>query len=632
MSIRVSSFKSLLAGSIAALALSACGGASEQDQADGSNIGDSVSTDSGTFVLTQSNYTVSEDAGSLALVIRRTGGSRGTVEVAYETVEYDDSVNDRATAMGSGGTGDFRPMSGTLVFAAGETRKSVSVPVADDTEQEGDHVFGFRLTDVSRGKLGKPASAEVTIDDDDGQSGGGEPAAGSFRLSASSFDVSEGGGALQVTVNRVNGSDGAATVDYSTFDTGGAAAGSDYAATSGTLSFADGETQRSFSVGIIDDDAYTGDLTFGVALSNASSSIVSPSEATVIIGEDDPEPGPEGSFRLTASSYRVSETGGSVSFTVERVNGSSGAVSVDFATAVTGSGDGHAVPGDDFVGANGTLSFADGETQQSFSVSVVDDEEFTGSLTFAVRLSNAETSLSSPSEATVTISDDEDESTVSGDLRFSTAAYSVDEAGGSITLTVERVNGNTGEVAVDYATEALNTGNGDAVAGSDFQAASGTLVFADGVTERSFQVGIIDDGSYSGDLAFDVNLSNAETATVTPSSATVTILDDEPEPQDALTLVWDAPTTNADGSCLNDLDGFRLNYGLSSGNHTETISLSLDELTANPTGRTTSCGEVVAYEFPLDSLDSASWYITLQSRDASGNLSADSQEVVVTIQ
>lgn len=631
MNIRVSNFRAALCGSMAALVLSACGGASsEQDQGDGGDLSETVRSVSGNFVIAQSSYTVNEGAGSLTLDIRRTGGTRGTVEVAYRTVEYDPSVNDRATAMGSAGSGDFQPMSGTLSFDAGETLKSVTIPVADDDEQEGDHAFGFRLTEVSRGRLGQPASTRVTILDND--AGNSESSPGSFRLAESGYSVSEAAGTVQMTVRRVDGSAGSASVDFATFAAGAAVPGSDYVSTSGTLSFADGETEQSLSVSIVDDSSYTGDLDFGVRLSNASTSLSGPSEAAVTIVEDEQAPGPSGAFRLSSSSYVIAEDGGSLNVTVERVNGSTGTVSVDYTTAVTGTGDGHAVPGGDFSSASGTLTFADGETRRSFSVPVIDDNVYTGGLKFAVRISNADTSLATPTSANVTISDDEQAPTVTGEVQFSAASYSVNEAGGSVTITVQRINGANGQLSVDYATQALNTGSGDAVAGTDFQAASGTLDFADGVTQRSFQVSIVDDANYTGDLMFGVNLSNADTTTVSPSSATVTILDDESQPQAAPKLVWDAPTTNADGSCLNDLDGFRVNYGLSSGSYNNSISLNLDQLNATPTGQSTGCGEIVSYEFPLDSLGSASWYIAVQSRDASGNLSGNSQEVVVTIQ
>lgn len=759
MQIRVSHFRNLLAGFAAAFVLGACGGAAEQDQGETGGVGDSVNTDSGTFILGQSGVSVDEDAGSLDMIVRRVGGSRGVVNVQYETIEYGPSVTDRATAMASG-SGDFGPLAGGLRFAEGETRKTVTVQVSDDGEAEGDKVFGFRLTGVDRGRLGEPASSRVTIIDDDQDNGGGatgqfqfsqssysvaedgntltvrvdrvggsrgaasvrystsqydpaesgnaddvdfgngddyqgttgqldfadgqteasfqvavtddaeftgnlafgvylfeastslgtpaeaavtivdderppETSPGAFRLSGNTYSVSEDAGGLQVTVRRVNGSDGEASVDYTTYTTGGSAeavAGSDFAATSGTLTFADGQTQRSFSVGIVDDDEYrTEALNFGVRLSGSSTSLASPSEAVVSISEDDAEPGPTGEFQLGASSYYVSENGGSVRFVVQRVNGSDGAASVDFATAVTGTGDGHAAAGEDYTSASGTLAFADGETERSFSVSVVDDDEYTGALSFAVRLSNAETALGSPSQATVQISDDEEEPTESGEFRFDAASYSVAETGGSITITVERVNGSTGAVSVDFATQASSSGSGDAVAGTDFQSASGTLDFADGVTTRSFQVSIIDDASYTGDLSFGVSLSNADTTVVSPDSATVTIVEDEQEPS-APTLVWDAPTTNADGSCINDLDGFRVNYGLSSGDYSEANSVSLDDLQSTSTGNDTSCGEVVSYQLPLDSLDSASWYITVQSRDVGGNLSEHSEEIVVTIE
>ena len=56
----------------------------------------------------------------------------------------------------------------------------------------------------------------------------------------------------QITVTRTNGSTGVVSVDYRTGD-GTARAGQDYVATSGTLSFADGETVKVFTVPILPD-------------------------------------------------------------------------------------------------------------------------------------------------------------------------------------------------------------------------------------------------------------------------------------------------------------------------------------------------------------------------------------------
>ncbi|MFO0823962.1 MAG: choice-of-anchor M domain-containing protein [Gemmataceae bacterium] len=75
---------------------------------------------------------------------------------------------------------------------------------------------------------------------------------GAFSFDPAAITVNEGAGTATVTVNRTGGSDGRVTVQYATSN-GTAMSGSDYTATSGTLTFNDQETQKTFSVPIIDD-------------------------------------------------------------------------------------------------------------------------------------------------------------------------------------------------------------------------------------------------------------------------------------------------------------------------------------------------------------------------------------------
>ena len=60
-----------------------------------------------------------------------------------------------------------------------------------------------------------------------------------------------------------------------------------------------------------------------------------------------------GALQLSADTYSVAEDGGTLTVTVDRVGGSAGAVSVDYATA-----DGTATAGLDYTAASGTLTFA----------------------------------------------------------------------------------------------------------------------------------------------------------------------------------------------------------------------------------------------------------------------------------
>ena len=79
-------------------------------------------------------------------------------------------------------------------------------------------------------------------------------------------------------------------------------------------------------------------------------------------------------------------------------------------------------------------------------------------------------------------------------------------------------NTSTSTVTVDYA-----TANGTAVAGTNYQATSGTLTFAPGVTSATVPVTILASSATSGNSTVLLNLSNPVNSTLTTTSATGTI-------------------------------------------------------------------------------------------------------------
>ena len=83
-------------------------------------------------------------------------------------------------------------------------------------------------------------------------------------------------------------------------------------------------------------------------------------------------------------------------------------------------------------------------------------------------------------------------------------------------------------VTVDYATE-----DGTAVAGEDYTAASGTLVFAAGETAKSVEVAVLDDAHDEGAETLTLRLSNASGARIEDGDATGTI-----ENTDAMPRAW----------------------------------------------------------------------------------------------
>ena len=114
-----------------------------------------------------------------------------------------------------------------------------------------------------------------------------------------------------------------------------------------------------------------------------------------------------------------------------------------------------------------------------------------------------------------------------GTLALSLSSYSVNEAAGTITVTVNRTGGTDGQVTVDY-----TTSSGTAIEGTDFTDATGMLTWLDGdAAPKTFNVPITNDPIFEGNETFNVTLSNPTgNASLGTSAAIVTILDDDLQP------------------------------------------------------------------------------------------------------
>ncbi|WP_428312727.1 Calx-beta domain-containing protein [Hydrocarboniphaga sp.] len=467
-------------------------------------IGTPVVIAPGSLALSAAAYNVVESAGSVSITVSRSGGSSGAAAVDYAT------GNGSATA-GS----DYTAVSGTLNWADGDSAdKTIELTIMNDEQLEPDENFTLNLGNASGAALGTPASATITITNDDAA----RP--GTLQFDAATYFVDESAGSLVVNVTRAGGSDGAASVNYAT-SPGSATAGSDYQTSSGTLSWADGDAaSKSFTVTIGNDAAVEGNETFNLVLSGASGASLGEIKAATATIVDD-EAAQPGVIKLGASSYTVAENAGTLSVTVLRDIGSDGAVSVQYTT-----NNGTATAGGDYTLASGTLSWADGDVSaRTISVPIIDDSLFEGAETFGVSLGSATGGalLGSPASATVTITDND--VAASGSLQLDVSSYEVREDGGALRVTVTRANGSDGAVTVRYATSA-----GTATSNVDFTAAGGTLSWAAGDSApKTVDIAILQDSLYEGREAFGFALSSPSGGARlgTPSSATITLVDDE---------------------------------------------------------------------------------------------------------
>jgi Calx-beta domain len=478
-------------------------------------ISGSASASVGSLQFGADSYSTAQDAKSVTVTVNRNGGAVGDASVSYSTT-------DGTAAAGT----DYTATTGELTWQDGDSAaKSFSVPISNAKSFSGSKAFDVTLSGATGGAtIGTPGKAEVTI------VGAASTSAGTLQLSASNYSVSQSGGTLQVTVNRVGGSSGAASVTHSTKN-GSAVAGTDFTTTTGVLNWTDGDAApKTFSIAISAASPFAGNRTFSVVLSNPSSgmAISNPGTATVTIAGS--AAAPTGNLQLSSATYTVSQNAGSVTFTVSRAGGSNGATSAAYSTA-----GGTAVSGTDFTASSGTLQWANGDTaSKSFSVAISNASPFSGSKSFAVSLSNPGNgaSLGSPSKATATINGDA--SGAVGTVQLSASTYSTGQAAGTLKMTVNRSGGSNGAITVKY-----STSDGTAAAGSDYTSTSGTLQWASAdASAKTISIPISNSNPFSGSKTFTIALSSPTGGATagSPTSAVATITGSASAPQSGSTF------------------------------------------------------------------------------------------------
>lgn len=341
---------------------------------------------------------------------------------------------------------------------------------------------------------------------------------GSLQFSSSGYSVASSAGTVTITVTRTGGTDGQVTLNYSTAN-GTAVAGTDYTATSGSVTFNNGvSTPQTFTVPIINSGATGTSRTFTV---NASSSVLgSPSQATVTITLPPTPPSPAGVIQWAAGSYSVLEAGPSVALTARRINGTNGLLSATYTTV-----DGSALGGHDYTPTANTLSWPDGNAvDQTVTVPIIDSGDTPGTnRTFTVTLSGAAVGDQPTATVTIIMRDPPPPpppTTNFGTLQFSVPVYYTTETNGVVNILVQRLDGTNGPVTVDY-----STASGSAVDGTDFTGVSGTLSWADGANDtKTVPVTIINTGTVSVlSRLFTVSLSNATGGAAIGPTGTATI-------------------------------------------------------------------------------------------------------------
>jgi hypothetical protein len=337
-----------------------------------------------TPTLKITGVTVTEGVNANAvLTVTRTGS--GAVSVKAQT-------NDGTAKQPA----DYIAFANTDVnIPANQTTGTVQVPINNDAIDEAAETFTVTIYQPSGATI--PAGDEVatvTINDNDNNS--------ALRVNDVSVNEPASGAtiAANFTVTLQPASERTVTVPFSLTGVS-AAAGSDYTATSGTLTFVPGDTSEQVTVTVLGDAINEAVETFNVVLGAPVGATVADAtgQGTIV----DPSAPPA----LTISDTSGSEGAGTIPVTVTLAGTPSGQnITVNY-TVQTGDNFPNASPGADFTAATGTLTFTPGQTSKTISIAVVNDTVAESNENITVVLSNASGATIAKAKATVTIVDND---------------------------------------------------------------------------------------------------------------------------------------------------------------------------------------------------------------------------------
>jgi hypothetical protein len=279
--------------------------------------------------------------------------------------------------------------SGSISFLPGLTTRTINVSIIGDAVDEPDETFFVNLTSATNAFI-KKSQGGGTIIDDDG------PA-----ISINDITVTEGNtGSFNANFNvsLSSASPQVITVNYATANLT-ATAGSDYTATSGTLTFPVGTTSRTLSVVVLGDTLNEANESFFMNLSGAVNAAISKGQGRATVIDNDPLPS------LTINDVSLTEGNSGTknfTFTVTLTPVSGRAVTVQYATV-----NGTATSATDYVSTSGTLAFNAGSTTQTITVGVRGDTPVEPNETFFVNVSGASNATIADSQGAGTILNDD---------------------------------------------------------------------------------------------------------------------------------------------------------------------------------------------------------------------------------
>ncbi|BAN47488.1 Calx-beta domain-containing protein [Metapseudomonas resinovorans] len=478
------------------------GGATTLDAVGTATLHENDATPVATSTITVDDLTVGESETYAEFQVRLNAPNLNAVSVRYQT------LNETARNI----DGDFFGDAGTLNFAAGEMVKTVRITLGTlGLESAVDRIENFKLqlfSPSANATIARDVAIATVIDNDSPTT--------TPRVSISDFVVDEASREAWFVVSLDRAGTSVVSLNYAT-QNGSALAGSDYAALTGSLAFAIGETAKTVRVSLINDALAESSESFNLVVSGLTGGATAPDAVgTAIIHENDTAA--LATSTITVDDLVVGESETYAEFQVRLNAPNLSAVSVRYQTLNETARN---IDGD-FFGDAGTLNFAAGETVKTVRISL----GTLGPEAGVDPVENFKLQLFSPS-ANATIARPLGTATIiDNDLPVATPALSVgdlvvDEANSLAQVTIRLDRPGVAPVTVNYGIQGTT-----AASGVDYrQLSSGVISFSPGETVKTIWFTPLNDALTEGPELLDVTLSNPVGATLADANAHVVVSD-----------------------------------------------------------------------------------------------------------
>ncbi len=482
---------------------------------------------------------ISLDAANLAATVNITDDDTATVSLAsitngaetntptsgkFRVTQTAISSTDTVVFYSIGGTAtpgvgkDYTTLTGSVTITAGQTTADINVTVLNDAIVEGTETvdltltgFGAHDSDITLDSVSTNLDATINITDND-----------TAKVSIAKFlDATEGttpiDGRFRVTQTAISTTD--TVVNYSI--AGSATAGGDYATLSGAVTILAGQTTADIDVAVIDDGFMEANETVvvtltslgahdpDIALNSASANLT----ATVTIFDDD-------FATFTINNVTANESAGTMTFALatDRALDIDVVIDVTF-TDVTAIGG-----GTDYASTTQHITFLAGQTDQTVTLSLNDDnlveatETFTATLSTATNLGTRTLNLNDTGTGTITDND--------------AATFTIDDVSANESTGVLIFNLSTDKAFdITVVVDVTFTGGTATGSGIDYASTFQHITFLAGETTQSVSVPLNNDNVVEATETFTAQLGTGTAlgnrSVDLTDTATATILDDD---------------------------------------------------------------------------------------------------------